>query len=117
MSEVGHKLDLITAQDSQAIGSSTTNDNTITVQTVTLAKEINTTLAGLIVLLTIGSYWLLMSYTPTLSNEIILHSKLLGDNIAAVLSLTWPKHYIGSPKEKVSHYPYDWVLFYKQWTG
>ena len=117
MSKAGHKLDLVTARDSQAIGSSTTNDNTITVQTVTLAKEINTTLAGLIVLLTIGSYWLLMRYTPTLSNEIILPSKLLGDNIAAVLSLTWPKHYIGSPKEKVSHYPYDWVLFYKQWTG
>lgn len=31
--------------------------------------------------------------------------------------MTWPKHYIGSLKEKISHYPYDWVLFYKQWTG
>lgn len=55
MSEAEHKLDLITARDSQAVGSSTTNSSTITTQTVTLAKEINTTLARLVVLLTTGS--------------------------------------------------------------
>ena len=117
ISEAEQKLDLITARDSQAVNSSTTHGSTITAQTVTLAKEISTTLAGLVVLLTIGTYWFLMKYTPTLSNEIILPSKLLGDNIAAVLSLTWPKHYMGAPDEKISHYPYDWVLFYKQWIG
>ena len=118
MTDAEHKLDLITARDSQAVGSSTTNSSTITVQTVTLAKEINTTLAGLIVLLTMGSYWLLMRYTPTLSNEIILPSKLLTDNIFAVLSLTWPpKHCNGPSQEWINHYPYDWMLFYKEETG
>ena len=114
MSHVEHKLDLIIARDSHAVGSPTTNGSTITAQTVTLAKEINTTLALLLVVpLTIGTYLFLMRYTPTLSNEIILPSKFLEDNIAAVLSLTWPKHYLGSPKEKISDYPYDWVLFYR----
>ena len=114
MSEPEHKLDLITARNSQAVGLPTTNGSTITAQTVILAKEINTTLAGLVVLLTIGTYWLLMKYTPTLSNEIILPSKLLGDNIAAVLSLTWPKHYMGAPDEKLNYYPYKWLLYYKK---
>ena len=117
MSEAEHKLDLITARDSQAVNSSTTNSSAITIQTVTLAKEVNTTLAGLIVLLTVGTYWLLLRYTPTLSNEIILPWKLLQDNIAAVLSLTWPKHFIGPSHKWINHYPYDWVLFTKQETG
>ena len=114
MSEAEHKLDFITARDSQAVGSSTTSSSTITIQTVTLAKEINTTLALLIVLLTMGSYGLLMRYTPTLSNEIILPSKFLEDNIAAVLSLTWPKRYTDSSNGIVIGYPYDWLLFYKK---
>lgn len=114
LSEAEHKLDLITAQASQAVGLSTTNSSAITIQTVTLAKEINTTLAGLIVLLTIGTYWLLMIYTPTFSNEIVLPSKLLEQNISAVLSLTWPKHFLGPPDERIDYYPYPWVLFYKK---
>ena len=123
MSEAEHKLDLITARNSQAVGSSTTNSSTITIPTVTLAKEINTTLGGLIVLLTIGSYWLLMRYTPTLSNEIILPSKLLDDNIATVLSLTWPKHFGGSLKESIPPNEFRYgsvdhlVLVCKKWTN
>ena len=117
MSDAEFKLDLITARNSQAVGSPTTNGSTVTIQTVTLAKEINTALAILMVLLTIGTYWLLISYTPTLSNEIILPSKLLEDNIAAVLSLTWPKHH-NVPLYKIEEgYPYDWVLFCKKETG
>ena len=120
MSNTKHKLNLITARDSQAVGSSTTNGSTITIQTVKLGKEIDTTLAGLTLLLTMGSYWLLIRYTPTLSNEIILPSKLLEDDIAAVLSLTWSKHYIGPQNEttKINEdYPYPWVLVCKKETG
>jgi hypothetical protein len=112
MFEAEHKLNLKTVRDSQPAGSSTTNSSAITVQTVTLSKEINTTLAGLVFLLTVGTYWLLMRYTTTLSNEIILPSKFLEDNIAAVLSLTWPKHYIGSSEDTTNYDSFPWVLFY-----
>ena len=113
MSDAEHKLNLIIARDSHAVGSPTTNGSAITAQTVTLAKEINTTLAILVVVLTIGTYWFLMRHTRTLSNEIILPSKFLEDNITAVLSPTWPKHYIGPANEIVDYYPFTWVLFYK----
>ena len=82
----------------------------------TLSKEINTTLAGLMLLLTMGTYWFLMSYTTTLSNETILPSKFLQDNLAAVLSPAWLKHYIGSPKEIFDPNQIPWVLFYMRET-
>ena len=113
MFEAEHKLNLTIARDSQPVGSSTTNSSAITIQTLTLSKEINTTLGGLVLLLTVGTYWLLVRYTTTLSNEIILPSKFLEDNMTAVLSLTWPKHFIGSQKETLNpSYKMPWVLFY-----
>jgi hypothetical protein len=115
MFEAEHKLDLKIARDSQPVGSSTTNNSAITIQTNTESKEINTPLAGFVLLLTVGTYWLLMRYTTTLSNEIVLPSKLVEDNIAAILSQTWPKHYIGSRGEHVDDRLFvDWTLFYKE---
>ncbi|KAF7502100.1 hypothetical protein GJ744_007211 [Endocarpon pusillum] len=106
-----HKLNLSITRDSQPVGSPTYNSSAITIHTVTRSKEINTALAGFAFLFTAGTYYLLMKYTTTLSNEIVLPSKFLEDNIAAVLSLTWPEHYIDSPEED-PHPPL--VLFCKQ---
>ncbi|KAL9612773.1 MAG: hypothetical protein Q9167_002658 [Letrouitia subvulpina] len=114
MLEDEHKLDLRMPQDSQAIGSSAANSSAIIIQTITLSKKINTTLGGLIFLLTVGTYLFLITYTRNLSSEIILPSTFLEDNIAAVLSLTWPKRYIGSPEETVDDYLNSWMLFYKK---
>lgn len=108
MFEGGHKLDL---RDSPPTGTSTTNSTDITTQTVTLSKTINTSLGGLIFLLTVGTYWFLTRYTTTLSNEIILPTKFIEDNIAAVLSVTWPKFYLDSLNEPITYFPLPWVLF------
>ncbi|ERF75000.1 hypothetical protein EPUS_08045 [Endocarpon pusillum Z07020] len=109
--EAEHKLNLSIARDSQPVGSPTHNSSAITIQTATLSKEINTTLTGLAFLLTVTTYWLLMRYTTTLSNEIVLPSKFLEDNIAAVLSLTWPNHYLRTSKDPPDTYSFPWVLF------
>lgn len=105
-----HKLDLRTTQNSQLMGRSATNDSAITARTITLSKGINTFLAGVIFLLTVITYMVIMRYTTTLSNEIILPSRFLEKNIAAVLSTTWPEHIIDSPNET---FPPEspWVLF------
>lgn len=112
MFEDEQKLDLKAARDLQPVDISTNNSSAITIRTVTLSKEINTTLAVLIFLLTAGTYWLLMRYTTTLSNEIILPSELLETNMAAILSSTWPKHCSGSLEETTDRYQFPWVLFY-----
>ena len=113
--EAEHRPSLKTARNSQPGGLSTTNNSSITIQTITLSKEVNTTLAGLILLLVVGTYWLLMTYTTTMSYEIVLPSSSLQDNIAAILSRTWPKHYIGPPKAVIDgrDVPDPWMLFHR----
>ena len=112
MLDADNSPNLKITRDTPPVGSTTANSNGVIHQTVRLSREINTTLAGLVFLLTAGSYWLLMGYTTPLSNEIILPSKLLEKNLAAVLSLTWPKKYMDSPG-KISDFRTrsDWVLF------
>jgi len=70
-------------------------------------------------LLTVGTYWLLMRCTATLSNEIILPAKFLEDNIAAILSITWPKSYLGPPGDafpRQTSHGLDLVTFYAPTT-
>ena len=106
-----YKMNLKIVRDLQSMGSSTNSSSKITPQTVDLSKKIKTTLACLILLLTMIVYWLLMRYTTTLSNQVILPSKFLSKNIAAVLSVAWPRPYIGSPEETIEKYQFPWVLF------
>ncbi|KAF7512843.1 hypothetical protein GJ744_011946 [Endocarpon pusillum] len=87
-------FDPMLARDSQLVGSPTTNtsNSALTAQTLTLSKKINTCLAGFIFLLTAGTYWIIMTFTSPLSNEIFLPSKFVEENVAIILSLLWPKH-------------------------
>lgn len=109
----GHQeLDPRTAQGTQNISLSTNNSTAITIQTATLCKKVNTTLTGFTFLLTAGIYWLLITYTKKLSNEIILPTKLLLDNICAILSLTWPKTFMRKNSiDRDLRFP--WVLFHR----
>ena len=110
--EAEQKLDVRKVQDLQPRGSHTTNNSTITSQTVELSRKINTTLAGFMFMLVVVTYLLLMKYTTTLSNEIILPPKFLEDNIAAILSLIWPEHFF-QPQEDRDDLIFPWVLFYR----
>ena len=114
MLEAEHGLDIIVARDSQPINSSRTNSSAISAHTVTLSKKVNTALAFSIFLLAAGTYVLLMKYTSSLSNEIILPSEFLGDNLTAVLSSTWPQKYLGSPSETIDDSSCPFVVFCKK---
>lgn len=105
--ELNHKI----ARDSQSMDSFTNPGTKITPKTVELSKEINTVLGSLIFLTIAITYWLLMRYTTKLSDQVSLPSKFLEDNIAAVLSATWPKHFIGSKEETIANRDIPWVLF------
>ena len=106
--------DKLVLRTTQPVFSSSTNGSAITIQTVALSKKVNTTMAGLIFLLTMGTYSFLVVYTTRLSNEITLPSKFLAENMTTVLSFAWPKKYSRSVEETdaFSHIP--WVLFYKE---
>ena len=107
-----YELELETAQNSQPMGLSPTSNSTFTVKTATLSKEVNTTLAGVMLLLTAGTFWFLTRYATILANEIILPAKFLQDNMAAILSLTWRRHGLGLAQEIFDENQVPWVLFY-----
>ncbi|KAI6081866.1 hypothetical protein F4821DRAFT_248397 [Hypoxylon rubiginosum] len=94
ISEPEHVSRFNTARDSQSAGLSIPNSSVIETRTIALSREINTTLAGLIFVATLATYWLLMKYTVKLSDEIIFPSKLIEDNMAAALlsQKVWPKY-------------------------
>lgn len=58
-----------------------------------------------------------MKYTPPLSNQVILPSKLLAKNVNAILSSVWPSDldsptHLGDTLDQTKGSPFDWVLFY-----
>lgn len=86
--EVENGPDLNLALSSQPENSST-NRIIITEHTIQISKIMNTTLGGIAFLFTSIIYFFLMRYNLTSSNEIILPSKYLADNIGGILSSAW----------------------------
>jgi hypothetical protein len=95
------------------------NSSILTPQTKELSKRVNTSLSGAIFVLTAATYWILMRYTPDLSHEIGLPPRFLENNIAALLSKTWPEKYMGPSTEKMPQLVNGlaWVLFCKAYSG
>ena len=111
MSEDESKRDLTARPDSLPLGPSASNSITVTHETLALSKKVNTALAGFVFLLTAVTYSMLITYSVTLSNEIILPVKCVQENIKAVLALTWPKHCMGPPESRFDLVQNPWVLF------
>jgi hypothetical protein len=71
-------------------------------------------LTGFVVLLTIGTYWLLITHATPLSDRIILPSRLLEDNIAALLSATWLRAQKCTSEQYEKGLVYGLALFHKK---
>ncbi|MCJ1467060.1 hypothetical protein MMC07_005682 [Pseudocyphellaria aurata] len=111
MLEAEPELDLKLARDSQPMGLSTTNSTAPTHRTIVLSKIINPSLALSISLFTVATYWFLMEYTTKLSSEIVLPSKFLEDNVAAVLNGTWLRNFVEDADDIIRAYKHEWALF------
>ena len=108
------RLDIRQTRDSLALANGSTP---IRQQTTKLGKGINTSLTGLIFVLTVVTYCLLMSYTGILSRQVILPAKSLRDNIVAILSEKWPERFMGDTGEMAGDFTGDWVVFGKHGNG
>lgn len=91
------------------IGNVTTND------TILLSKKITTPIGVLVALFALVTYGFTIKYSTPLSNKILLPSKVLSENVAAVLSPFWPRRArsAGERRPGNSSDRRDWVLLYK----
>lgn len=111
--ESGPGLDL--GLSSQPVDSST-NSSILTDHTIKISKIVNTTLGVIAFLFTFMIYFFLMRYTLASSNEIVLPSKFLADNIGGILSSAWPV-YMPEQKYCEGDYMEPWTLLLKYPVG
>lgn len=114
LTESQNNVNLNLARSSPSTGLSAASSDTTTFQAGARVRGINTGLAGLVVLLSMGTYWLLIIYATPLSDRIILPSRLLEDNIAALLSATWLRVQKYTSEQYEKDKEYGLALFHKE---
>lgn len=99
--ETDQKFDVKKIQNLQFKNSYTIKNNIILFQIVEFNKTINIILTFFMFMLIVIIYSFLIKYITTLSNEIILFSKFLKNNIIVILSLIWSNYFIKFQKNKI----------------
>ena len=110
------RLDIRQNRDSLPVANGSTP---ITQQTIKLSKGINNFLTGSIFLLAMLIYVRLMLHTGILSRQVTLPTRILKNNIVAILSTKWPERFMGDLGRNVGDVgdvrdvESKWVVFHR----